>query len=137
MSRHLVAVAVLTLLARPAQAADRTAAALQHCLALAEHASTGGQTACEATAQHDYDGRIKAAYTLLMRTLPTEARVRLQQAQRSWLAFRTAEAASRDALYATRRGTLYVPMQASSATQVIRDRALQLEAGARVLAIEP
>lgn len=135
-----VAGRLLTLLAwlpAPAWADDATAIALHHCLDQAEHAATGGQTACEIIAQHDYERRMQAAYTATMRKLPADARRKLALAQRNWLAFRNSEAAARDALYATRRGTLYVPMQASATTQVIRDRALQLENHARVLAIAP
>jgi len=76
------------------------------------------------------------AYTALMRALPAPAAQRLRVAQRAWLAFRSAEADARTALYATRSGTMYVPMAAGSATNVVRDRALQLETYLRVMRIE-
>lgn len=69
--------------------------------------------------------------------LPTNAAAqRFRQSQRSWLTFRTAEAQARSALYATRQGTIYVPMEADDTTNIVRDRALQLEAYLRVLEIE-
>lgn len=115
---------------------DPTAAALQRCLDDAAHASTAGQTECEATAMREYDRRMNAAYRTLMRELPPDAAQRLRQAQRAWLAFSTAEADARSAIYATRQGTMYVPMEAGASTNIVRDRALQLEAYARVLMIE-
>ncbi|WP_081469592.1 lysozyme inhibitor LprI family protein [Sphingomonas sp. PAMC 26617] len=67
----------------------------------------------------------------------TRAAERLRASQRLWLAFRESEAAARRALYEMRQGTMYVPMQASDAVNVIRDRALELEGNVAVLAIEP
>jgi uncharacterized protein YecT (DUF1311 family) len=71
-----------------------------------------------------------------MRRLPAASGARLRAAQRAWLAFRSADEAARGALYETRQGTMYVPMQAADATHVVRDRALQLEALLRVMAID-
>jgi uncharacterized protein YecT (DUF1311 family) len=122
----------------PAAAAvpDPTTVALRRCLDDAAHASTAGQTQCEADAARAFDRRMNVAYATLMRKLPSAAAQRLRLAQRTWLAFRSAEADARGALYATRQGTLYVPMAAGDATNVIRDRALQLEAYAQVLRID-
>jgi uncharacterized protein YecT (DUF1311 family) len=121
--------------AAPAQD-DPTATALQRCLAAPAGASTAGQTDCEAQAARRYDQRMNAAYASLMRRLPADAANRLRTAQRAWLAFRSADSDARTALYATRQGTMYVPMQAAAATDTIRDRALQLEASLRVMAID-
>ncbi|MBZ9758729.1 DUF1311 domain-containing protein [Mesorhizobium sp. ESP6-5] len=71
-----------------------------------------------------------------MRKLPRQAAQNLRLSQRAWLAFRDSEAKTRGALYETRQGTMYVPMQAADATNIIRDRALQLEGYVRVMAIE-
>ncbi|HEY4075678.1 MAG TPA: lysozyme inhibitor LprI family protein [Rhizomicrobium sp.] len=76
------------------------------------------------------------AYAGLLKVLPAEAGSRLQAAQRAWLAFRDTEAKARSALYETRRGTMYVPMQAASTTSVVRDRAFELEASLRVMRID-
>lgn len=114
---------------------DPTAAALDRCLNDAANASTADQTECEAAASSDYDRRMNTAYATLMRKLPEKAAQQLRLSQRAWLAFRDSEAKARDALYETRQGTMFVPMQASDATNVIRDRALQLEGYVRVIAI--
>jgi hypothetical protein len=49
---------------------------------------------------------------------------------------RDADAQARASFFASRRGTMYVPMQAASETAVTRDRAVQLEARVRVYAID-
>ncbi|MEW6631299.1 MAG: lysozyme inhibitor LprI family protein [Pseudomonadota bacterium] len=115
---------------------DPTAETLDSCLNDAANASTAGQTGCEATASSDYDRRMNAAYATLMGKLPSKAAEQLRLSQRAWLAFRDSEAKARDALYATREGTMYVPMEASDATDIVRDRALQLEGYVRVMAID-
>ncbi|MBN9217815.1 MAG: DUF1311 domain-containing protein [Mesorhizobium sp.] len=135
------ALACLLTLASPAKLAasdlkDPTAETLDRCLNDAANGSTAGQTGCEATASDDYDRRMNAAYTTLMHKLPAEAAQQLRLSQRAWIAFRDAEAKARDALYETRQGTMYVPMQASDATNVIRDRTLLLEGYVRVMAID-
>lgn len=114
---------------------DPTAVALDRCLNDAANASTAGQTECEAAASSDYDRRMNAAYATLMHKLPETAAQHLRLSQRAWLAFRDAEAKARDALYETRQGTMFVPMQASDATNIIRDRAFLLEGYVRVMAI--
>jgi uncharacterized protein YecT (DUF1311 family) len=115
---------------------DPTAETLDRCLNDPAKGSTSGQTECEATATDDYDHRMNAAYATLMHKLPRETAQQLRLSQRAWLAFRDAEAKARDALYETRQGTMYVPMQAADATNVIRDRALLLEGYVRVMAID-
>ena len=115
---------------------DPDATALARCLDDPSNAATSGQTDCEARAARAYDRRMNAAYAALLRELPPAVAQQFRQSQRAWLAFRDAEARARDAFYATRQGTMYVPMQASDATNIVRDRALQLEAMLRGLRID-
>jgi uncharacterized protein YecT (DUF1311 family) len=116
---------------------DQTDTALARCLDDPGNASTAGQTECQAGATRAWDRRMNAAYATLIKCLPAEAGQRLRLSQRAWLAFRDADAQAQTAFYATRQGTMYVPMQASSETVVTRDRAVQLEARVRIFAIEP
>ena len=132
---------LLALLAWPADlaampSADPTGTGLARCLAREAKASTAGQTECQATALRDYDRRMNLAYAALLRRLPAPAAQYLRQSQRAWVTFRDAEDSARNALYATRRGTMYVPMEAAAGTILTRDRALQLEGYARILSIE-
>jgi uncharacterized protein YecT (DUF1311 family) len=115
---------------------DPTEAALDRCLNDPAGYSTAGQVDCEAQALKAYDARMNAAYAGLMRKLPPKAAQQLRQSQRAWLAFLAAERPAVGALYATRQGTMYVPMAASSMTNLTRDRALQLEGYLRVVRIE-
>jgi uncharacterized protein YecT (DUF1311 family) len=115
---------------------DQTEAALARCLDDPAHGSTAGQIECQARAMRAWDQRMNAAYSTLMKRLPAETGQRLRLSQRAWLAFRDADAQARTAFYATRQGTMYVPMQAASETAVTRDRAVQLEARVRIFAID-
>lgn len=120
----------------PADAGDVTEAALMRCLDDSANASTAGQTECEGEAARAYDQRMNTAYAGLLRALPPEAGRQLRQAQRGWVAFRDADGLARNAIYATRQGTMYVPMRAAARTRVVRDRALQLETSLRILRID-
>jgi uncharacterized protein YecT (DUF1311 family) len=113
--------------------ADMTDAALERCLASPRQASTSGQTECEAAAARSYDQRMNVAYAALMRRLPTRVAQRLRRSQRAWLAFRDAEVQAQKAIYATRQGRMYVPMQSDDATTLIGDRARMLERYLRAL----
>lgn len=132
----LVLIAVATSASAVPANADPIDAALQRCLDAPAAASTAGQTACEGAAARRYDQRMNVAYAALMRRLPPGAAARLRTAQRAWLAFRTADEAARSALYETRQGTMYVPMQAAASADIVRDRAVQLENVLRVLTID-
>jgi len=124
------------LAAPQAGAGDPVEVALQRCLDAPAGQSTAGQTTCEDTALRAYDHWMNLAYAALMHRLPAEAASRLRTAQRAWLAFRAAEDRARSALYETRQGTMYVPMQAAAAVEVVRSRTLQLEAALRVMTID-
>jgi uncharacterized protein YecT (DUF1311 family) len=86
--------------------------------------------------RHSYDHRLNAAYLALLKMVPPAPARQLRKAQRKWMIFRTADANARSALYGTRHGTMYVPMQAHAETNIVRDRALQLESYLRVMRIE-
>jgi uncharacterized protein YecT (DUF1311 family) len=122
--------------AAAAPAVDPTEAALTRCLARDDHVSTAGQAGCEEAARDAYDRRLNAAYGALTRLLPPPAVEALRRSQRSWLLFRDAEAKAREALYATRQGTMYVPMEADDEAMIVRDRARQLESYLRVMRID-
>ncbi|MES2058373.1 MAG: lysozyme inhibitor LprI family protein [Pseudomonadota bacterium] len=115
---------------------DATEAALDRCLELPANASTAGQVDCEQIAAKAYDRRMNLSYGTLMRRLPAKAAHQLQQSQRAWLVYRDGELSAQSSLYATRQGTMYVPMQADSAVTLTRDRARLLESYVRVMAIE-
>jgi uncharacterized protein YecT (DUF1311 family) len=142
-NRPMMRVAIATLamsLSTSAPAAnsarDGTVLTLDRCLAVPANASTAGQTDCEAAALQGYDQRMNVAYAALLRQLPAPVGDRLRRSQRAWLAYRDVEGITRDALYATRQGTMYVPMQADDAVVLVGDRARLLERYVRALEIE-
>lgn len=132
----LALIAVPTLATAAPAPLDPTQAALRRCLDAPAAASTAGQTICEVAAARRYDQRMNVAYAKLMRRLPPAAAALLRSSQRAWLAFRTADDAARSALYETRQGTMYVPMQAAASANTVRDRAIQLEDTLRVMMID-
>ena len=138
MTRAWLLVALLAwpadLAARPS--ADPIRTSLARCVERESNASTASQTECETKALRDYDRRMNLAYAALLRRLPAPAAQSLRQSQRAWITFRDAEDRARTAIYATRSGTMYVPMEAAAGTILTRDRALQLEGYARILSIE-
>jgi uncharacterized protein YecT (DUF1311 family) len=138
MSRLLALAMIAISIPTICMAADRdvTAAALDRYLAISANASTAGQTECEAAAMRSYDRRMNATYAALMRRLPAQAADRLRRSQRAWLAFRDTEAQARSAIYATRQGTMYVPMEADAAVSLVGDRARLLERYAWTLDLE-
>ncbi|MFJ6328031.1 MULTISPECIES: lysozyme inhibitor LprI family protein [unclassified Rhizobium] len=119
-----------------AAAKDVTAVALDRCLADPAKGSTGDQTDCEAAAEQAYDRRMNQAYAALLKRLPPDVGARMRTSQRAWLAYRDQEAKAREALYATRHGTMYVPMESDDAVTLVGDRARLLERYLRTLNIE-
>jgi uncharacterized protein YecT (DUF1311 family) len=134
----MIVMALLTATSDLAAAAptDVTDAAFDRCLAAPANASTAGQTDCEITAARTYDQRMNTAYNALLRRLAQPAAATLRRSQRAWLAYRDAEAQTRQTIFATRQGTMYVPMQSDAGVTLIGDRAKMLERYVRVLAIE-
>ncbi|WP_148264741.1 lysozyme inhibitor LprI family protein [Collimonas fungivorans] len=118
--------------AAPAQDRDKTADALDACLSSEKTVSTADQTDCYATALKTYDNRLNAAYRKLMRTLPAPAAQNLRASQRAWIVFRDAELQAQSALFETRHGTIYVPMQEYEGLALTQERALRLESYNRV-----
>lgn len=116
---------------------DPTSAALDACLAAPDKQSMGSQSDCFSRAERDFDRRMNAAYASILQRLPGPAGERLRQSQRAWIAYRDAETQARRAIYETRRGTMYVPMESDAAVALIGDRARMLERYERALDIDP
>ena len=115
---------------------DVTDSALDRCLNSPKTVSTADMSDCYGVAAKAYDGRLNSAYKKLMVSLPQAAAQQLQVSQRSWLAYRQAELLTQSALFETRQGTMYVPMQEEQGVALTRDRVLRLEAYGRVMAID-
>lgn len=118
---------------KPVDALEKT---LQHCLDDAANASTSGQTECIGDAQKSWDTWMNRAYGRLITKLPSTAAASLRTAQRNWLAFRDTELKAQSDLYETRRGMMYVPMEANDAMLLTQSRAKLLERYVDVLNID-
>lgn len=123
-------------IAQAAVSTDDTDDELRRCLDSSASASTAGQIGCEVAAYKAYDRRMNTAYTALLRSIHRPAVEKLREAQRVWLCFRNAQIHANSAFFATRQGTMYVPMQAAAQTTIVKDRAIALEAQLRILQIE-
>jgi len=95
--------------------------------ALARDLSTADQLAAIETARADWDARLNQVYRSLISQLPETSAAQLRRSQRAWLAFRDAEHAALDALYADTEGSLFRPMHALDKVALLRHRVQELE----------
>lgn len=115
---------------------DATERRLRQCLNRPENASTAAQVECQAAAGKAYDRRMNLAYAALLRRLSEPAAERLRVAQRAWLRFRNADSEAGRALFATRQGTIYLPIFAAREVAVVRERAMALESQLRIVTVD-
>lgn len=91
-----------------------------------ENSTTSGMVKCTQDAYDEWDGILNLVYQRLSERLTPEAREALKASQRKWLVWRDAEFEVIDRVYATREGTMYLPMRANDRMRVVSDRAMQL-----------
>ncbi|KQR80196.1 hypothetical protein ASG35_30530 [Burkholderia sp. Leaf177] len=115
---------------------DKTSEALDACLNNPKTVSTADMSGCYSVAYKAFDHRLNVAYQNLLKTLPAAPAQKLKASQRAWLTFRDAELATQSAIFATRQGTIYVPMQEDEGMSLTRDRALRLESYLSVMSVD-
>lgn len=98
--------------------------------------STAGIVAALDWEEQQWDALMNSAYRALLAKLPEKARESLRASQRAWLAFRDAEQKAQDGLFATREGTMYIPMAADARMLIIKHRATELASLAKILEID-
>ena len=98
--------------------------------------STAGMVECTEAAFAAWDKELNAAYQALAKLLGPEQKGALKTAQRQWLAWRDAEFAMLDAIYATREGTMYLPMAAGDRMEIVKARAVELRSYESLLRID-
>jgi len=121
--------------AASAEPRDKTSDALDACLNNPKTISTADMSDCYSVAYKAFDHRLNVAYQSLLKTLPATPAQKLKASQRTWLTFRDAELATQSAIFATRQGTMYVPMQEDEGMSLTRDRALRLESYLGVMSV--
>jgi uncharacterized protein YecT (DUF1311 family) len=119
-----------------AEPKDKTSEALDACLNNPKTVSTADMSDCYSAAYKAFDHRLNVAYQSLLKTLPVAPAQKLKASQRAWLTFRDAELATQSAIFATRQGTIYVPMQEDEGMSLTRDRALRLESYLSVMSVD-
>lgn len=98
--------------------------------------STAGMLAAIDWEEKQWDDLLNTAYRILLAKLPAKAQENLRSAQRAWLAFRNAELKSHDSIFATREGTMYIPIAADARMRITKHRASELASLARMLTID-
>jgi len=89
--------------------------------------TTAGMIECASTAYKSWDVELNKQYrTLLAKLSPADA-AKLKDSQRKWLAFRDAEFAFIDSIYAKLEGTMWLPTIVMDKSTIIEERTLQLK----------
>ncbi len=88
--------------------------------------STHGEAECARKAEAEWDAELNRAYRKLLGTLGAEGKPGLVKAQRAWISYRDAEFALTVAVYDSREGSMFIPIQAHARMRVVRARALEL-----------
>lgn len=80
-----------------------------------------------------WDQEMNRCYAELKAKMKPAAFTALQAAQRQWLAYRDAQFKAIQQFYGGFDGTMYIPMSANAAMEVVRRRALELHSMLEVL----
>lgn len=101
--------------------------AYDKCLSSAEGQTTSGSIECARAAGVKWDAELNKNYKLLIGLLSPEEQAKLRASQRSWIAFRDSEIEYVNALYGGMRGSMWYSAAADRATNITRQRALELK----------
>jgi uncharacterized protein YecT (DUF1311 family) len=97
-----------------------------HAACLEKAHTTVQMTECSGAARDQWDAELNKNYKELLGALKPAAKLSLRFAQKEWMRFRDAEIKNIGAIYGTLQGTVYIPMRAESAMEIVRARAMQL-----------
>src|SRR5689334_1069824 len=123
-SIHVVLLALL--LPASAVAADTHSIDARYEACIAAEPTTVGTMSCIRQAGVEWDAAMNASYAALLAILTPAEQDTLRVAQRHWLAFRDAEFARIDAMYADEEGSMWVAPHERDKMDIARTRALQL-----------
>ncbi|OQY02747.1 MAG: hypothetical protein B6I20_06555 [Bacteroidetes bacterium 4572_117] len=95
---------------------------------LEENPTTYGMKQCYIKAAKEWDKELNKYYKLLYNKLSDSGKIKLQDAQRAWIAFRDKEFALMSTFYYEElEGTMYHVMASGDMTYLIKKRALELK----------
>lgn len=121
---------LLVLLAAPGVRAqdERKAGALEAadatCLDRAR--STADMANCENASYRRWDAEMNRVYAQLRARLDADGQQVLKESQQKWLAFRDAELKTVGAVFDRLEGTMYIPMRAGAARDLVKARTTDL-----------
>ena len=126
MKRRLLAIAVLSFSASawtqdkpdPLETADKA------CMDKAM--STASMSDCADASYKRWDAELNRVYAELRGKVDKPAQLALKESQQKWLAYRDAENRTIGAIYHQMQGTMYVPMRADDAREIVKARVTQL-----------
>ncbi|MBA4373979.1 MAG: hypothetical protein C0402_14105 [Thermodesulfovibrio sp.] len=99
---------------------------ITHAACIEKDWSTAGMANCTHKAKEQWDRELNNNYNALMKKLPPADKEVLKAAQKKWLEFRDSEYKLIRALYGKLSGTMYIPMRADMAMQIVKQRAMDL-----------
>ncbi len=108
----------------PKSKLDPVAQADEACMDKAD--TTAAMVECADGSYKRWDGELNRVYGVLRKKFDKGARQALTESQQKWLVYRDAELKTLRALYGGMQGTMYIPMGASAAADLIKTRANEL-----------
>ena len=126
-SKALLAAALFFIATQACQAADHPIDQYQS-KCIAADSTTAGMTNCTNGASARWDKELNSVYANLLSSISRREQQALRAAQRQWILYRNAEFKLIDEMYKTKDGTMYIPMRAADRLEIIKARALQLQA---------
>ena len=122
-----LSVATALLLPLAAWAADPIDDALEQCLKTPRGETTAGMTECTHAAYQAYDRQMNTLYQAVMSKTDPVSREAIRNAQRAWLAYRTAQKAADNAPWRADAGSVASPDIEGLNVEAIRARIAELE----------
>jgi uncharacterized protein YecT (DUF1311 family) len=88
--------------------------------------STAWMTTCAGKAYDAWDKELNRIYSALIKDLSPDEKEILKTAQKKWLEYRDNEFKLIDAVYAKLQGTMYITLRVNERTEIVKQRALNL-----------
>ena len=127
--RRVIAIALALLLGASVQAKEsKNIVDLNTESCLETHYSTAGMLECFTRAEKDWDTELNRVYKALQSQLKPAGQDALKQAQKAWIVQRDKEFELINAIHAQMDGTMWIPVMAGKRADVVKGRALALEA---------
>jgi hypothetical protein len=101
---------------------------LEACLQNTSNFTTMGMTQCTIEAYERWDYRMDSVSEALHNVLPIHIRYHFDESQQKWREYFDAQNDFSDALFSQSEGTMYIPIRVNNQVEILRERALLLEA---------